>query len=223
MKPVDLLKLQMELEGIKVQDDTFITRLDPDVTEFPLVLFASTSDKQKLIYFDCTLSPDLSNKLISSDLNSFNVESAIETFATFGVNTKSDSFRTYTFPDNIVIADDRKVKIFKQDDPKVIAYGFNGMANEIYAIEEDGRLISACVSARQNKKCAEAWVFTDPNHRRKGFARQVVMSWAAHSQHNGIIPFYSHEIRNTSSANLAGKLNLLHIFDETVIERSRGV
>lgn len=220
MKPIDFLQLQMELEGIKLRDETFITRLDPDIAEFPLMLFASTSDKQKLIYFDDTLSPDLANKLSSSDLNSFNIESAIEIFATFGMNTKSGSFRTYTFPDNIVIADDRKVKIFNQEDPKVIAYGFNGMANEIYAIEEDGRIISACVSARQNSRSAEAWVFTDPDHRRKGFAKQVVMAWAVSLQRNDITPFYSHEVGNTNSANLAKRLNLLQIFDETVIERS---
>lgn len=220
MKPIDFLKTQMELEGIIVRDETFITRLNPEITEFPLILFAFTSDKQKLVYFDDQLSTELRNKLISSGLISVRVESAIRLFDTYGVHTKMGNFRTYTFPNSIIALESENVKIFNRDDPKVVAYGFNGFPGEIYAMEVEGRIVSACVSSRQNYKSAEAWVFTHPEHRRKGYAEQVVTAWAESLLRIGIIPFYSHEIGNTNSANLARKLSLLHLFDETVIEKS---
>jgi hypothetical protein len=220
MKPIDFLKIQMELEGILLRDDTFITRLNPEVSEFPLVLFASTSDKQKLVCFDDTLSTELCNKLIAGSLISFKAESAIQIFDTYGIHTKTGNFRTYTFPDSLVGSDSAHVKIFSQDDPKVAAYGFNGFPGEVYAVEQEGRIVSACVSSRQNRKSAEAWVFTHPEHRRQGLAEQVVRAWAESLQRLGMIPFYSHEVGNTNSASLARKLNLLHLFDETVIERS---
>jgi hypothetical protein len=220
MKPMDFLKIQMELEGITLLDDVFITRLDPDVAEFPLVLFASTSDKQRLLCFDDKLSTELRNKLIPDSLTSFKVESAIQLFDRYGIHTKTGNFRTYTFPDRVAASDFGIVKIFSQDDPKVAAYGFNGFPGEVYAVEQEGRIVSACVSSKQNLKSAEAWVFTHPEHRRKGFAEQVVTAWAGSLQRAGITPFYSHEVANTNSANLAGKLNLLHLFDETVIEKA---
>jgi predicted GNAT family acetyltransferase len=217
MKPIDFLHLQMELEGISVHGGSFITRLHPDVTEFPLILFASTSDKQNIAYFDDSLPKELLNTLISLNWNSFADEVAIREFDTFGIPTKVGHFRTYTFLGDIAIPDFGNAKKFNKDDPRVKNSEFNDSADEVYAIEEEGRIVSACVSSRQNNKCAEAWVFTDPNHRRKGFARQVVMTWAANLQRKGIIPFYSHAVENTNSANLAKRLNLLHVFDETVI------
>ena len=219
MKPIDYLHLQMELEGIKTGDGNLITRASPDVDEFPLVLLASTSDDQKFIYFDNSLPLALRDKLSPIDLQSFKIESAIEAFDLFGINTKSELSKTYIFPDNFAVADIGNVNCFNQDDPKVAAFGFNGLADKVYAIEQEGMILSACVSSRQNFKSAEAWVFTHPDHRRKGLAQQVVTTWAGSLQRKGIIPFYSHEAGNTNSANLANKLNLIHVFDETVIER----
>lgn len=218
MNPNNYLHLQMELEGIKRCADNLIARASQDVDEFPLILLASTSDGQKFIYFDNSLPSVLRDKLSLVDLQSFKIESAIEAFDLFGINTKSGRFKTYIFPSNLVAADFGNVKCFSQHDPKVIAFGFTGLADKVYAIEQEGVILSACVSSRQNSKSAEAWIFTHPDHRRKGLAQQVVTAWAGSLQREGIVPFYSHEAKNTNSANLANKLNLIRIFDETVIE-----
>jgi hypothetical protein len=220
MKPVDYLHLQMELEGIKRGNGNLITRASPDVKEFPLILLAFTSDEKKFIYFDKAIPPALFNKLAISDSRSFKLESAIEAFDLFGISTKSGSFKTYIFPDSFAIADVGSVNCYSRDDPKVVIFGFNRLAEKVYAIEQDGMILSACVSSRQNAKSAEAWVFTQPEQRRKGFAQQVVTAWAGSLQREGIIPFYSHEVENTNSANLASKLNLIHIFDELVLEKT---
>lgn len=210
----------MELEGIKRCGNNLITRISPDVGGFPLVLLAHMLDEQKFVYFDNSLPSALYSKLTSDNLELFKTESAVELFDLFGISTKSGQSKTYIFPDSFAITDVGNVKCFGQDDPKVVTFGFNGLADKIFAIEQDGMILSACVSSRQNSKSAEAWVYTHPDHRRKGLAQQAVTAWAGSLQRDGIIPFYSHEVGNINSANLAGKLNLIHIFDETVIEKS---
>lgn len=219
MKPVDYLSLQMQLEGLKMSGGNFVTRASPGVDEFPLVLQAHTSDGQELVRFDDTLPSALHDQLTAGNLPSFKIESAIAVFGLFGISTKVGHFRTYIFPDSFATAGTSIVTCFSQDDPKVVAAGFNGCVGKIYATEQAGRIVSACVSTRQNALAAEAWVFTHPDYRRKGFARQVVTAWAGSLQRAGLVPFYSHEVENTKSASLANRLKLVHVFDETVIEQ----
>ena len=218
MKPSEYLHIQMELEGIRISTGNLIARASPDVDEFPLMLLASTSDEQKYLYFDSSLSIEVRNRFTRSELQFFNMEHAIEVFHSFGVSSKLGHFRTYRFPDNIG-TDVSNVKSFSQDDPEIVAFGFSGLADKVYAIEREGTILSACVSSRQNSQAAEAWVFTHPDHRRKGFAQQVVMAWARSLQCEGVVPFYSHDLANINSANLASKIGLIHLFDESVIEK----
>jgi hypothetical protein len=218
MKPIDYLHLQLELEGIKAGSGNLITRASPDVGEFPLVLSASTADKQKYIYFDSSLPIALYEKLIASDPQSFEIEYAIEVFNSFGISTKSGHFKTYIFPDDFTAVDIENVQCLNQDDPKIVDFGFSGLADQVYANEHEGIILSACVSSRQNFNAAEAWVFTHPDHGGKGLAQQVVTAWASSLQRKGIIPFYSHALENTNSANLASKIGLILIFEESVID-----
>ena len=217
MKPIDYLHLQMELEGIQVRKGNLITRTHPDVEDFPLVLYAHTNRGEKIVYFDDTIPIDLYNKLTTGDLQSFEIASAVEDFRFHGISSKVESFKTYTFPKNFVDAEAGNAKCFRQDDPKVIAFGFDGLGEGVYAVESDGKIISACVSSRENTKSAESWVFTDPGHRRKGLAQQVVTAWARNVLRESKIPFYSHAVENVSSYKVAIKLKLVHLYDETVI------
>ena len=111
------------------------------------------------------------------------------------------------------------VKCFAQDDPKIVTFGFNGLADKVFAIEQKGMILSACVSSRQNSTSAEAWVFTHSDYRRKGLAQQVATTWARNMQKEGLTPFYSHNIENTNSALLAKRLNLIKVFEQTIIEK----
>jgi hypothetical protein len=220
MKPIGYLFQQMELEGIKRVSNDLITRVSPSTDEFPLVLLACTSDKISLIYFDDSLPIELRDQIPSNNLKAFKTESVSQVFKKYGINVTINSFKTYIFPDRFATADIGDVKCFRQDDPKITAFGFNGLADKNFAVEQDGVIVSACVSSRQNSACAEAWVFTHPDHRRKGLAQRVVTAWAANLLSEGIIPFYSHTVENRNSGLLAKKLNLLHQFDETVIEEA---
>ena len=209
----------MELEGIKTSSGNLIARVSPDVVEFPLVLFAITSDGKKCLYFDGSLPAAVQNKLSMRGLQSFNIEQAMGVLRLFDIHSKLGCFRTYIFPYRFVSRDIRIVKCYRQDDPQIVAFGFSGLANKVYAIEREGTIISACVSFRQNSKSAEAWVFTHPDYRRKGYAHRVVTAWAGSMRQEHIIPFYSHNIENINSAKLANKMGLIHMYDEFVIEK----
>jgi len=219
MKPIDYLHLQMELEGIQVCDGNLITRIHPDVENFPLVLYAHTWDQEKVIYFDDMLPSALYYKLAAGDLQSFKIQTTVEEFNIIGINTKVNRFKTYKFPENFKVSKTKNVRCLRRDDPKVVAFGFNRLADEVFAIEQDGKIASACVSSRQNSKSAESWVFTHPDYRRKGLAQQVVMAWAGRMLREDKVPFYSHAVENIGSANLANRLKLVHLYDETVIEK----
>ena len=78
----------------------------------------------------------------------------------------------------------------------------------------DDTVASRCESSRENEEAAEAWVYTHPQYRRRGFARQVTLAWAYHLQQQRKIPFYSHRIENTASERVARSLSLIQYIDD---------
>ncbi len=209
----------MELEGIQRVGRDLIVRRSPDVEDFPLALLAETCDGETVVCFDDLLPAEVYYQLSKSGGGPFEMQAAMRILESVGIPWTVNRFRTYVCPDAPGSGNTTGVTCFSHHDPKVAAFGFDGLADSVYGIERDGRIISACLSSRQNSKAGEAWVFTHPDHRRKGLAQQVVLAWAASLRKEGIIPFYSHAMENTNSALLAKKLNLTYVFEETVIER----
>ena len=157
MKPFEYLYLQMELEGIKRVSESLITRTSQNIDDFPLVIIAQTSDNESLVCFDELIAEELRHKL-STYLPAFNIQNTIEVFEKSGIQAKASHFRTYTFPESFKSESTEAVKCYSHDDPKIITFGFNGLAKDVFAIESEGVILSACVSSRQNSKSAEAWV-----------------------------------------------------------------
>jgi hypothetical protein len=219
MKLIEYLLLQMELEGKERIPHDLFRNTAQDIDNFPVVLSARTFDGESLICFDEAIEGEIRDKLSKDDLQNFKTESAIEVFKILGIHAKTSHFKTYIFPEIFKSANIKTVKCFNQDDPKIIAFGFNGLADKVFAIENKEAILSACVSSRQNSKCAEAWVFTHADYRRKGLAQQVVMAWAKHMKQEGLVPFYSHNKEKKISALLAECLNLIPVFEEIVIEK----
>ena len=126
-------------------------------------------------------------------------------------------YKTYLFPPGI--AADPEVTCLSKHDPKIRASGFHGFAEQAYAIERDGKIVSACVSVREDKNCGEAWVYTASGYRGKGLAKKVVSAWAHGLMCVGKVPFYSHKIDNVPSTRLAEALQLQPIFEEISITK----
>lgn len=83
----------------------------------------------------------------------------------------------------------------------------------VHAVVVESRIVSACVSSRQNDEAGEAWVQTAPAFRQRGYACQTVAVWAHDLQRQGKIPFYSHHRDNLASQAVARRLGLLRIAD----------
>lgn len=216
MEPLAYLHLQMRLEG-KVLVNTCLLRqveIVPD-EELPLILVARLAKEELVTYYDEALSPDLQKELSTAKIEFPKIGALLDILTSHHILFEFGHYKTYVFSSQPVV--DPEVLCLPKHDARVTSFGFDGFASEVYAIEQDGSLVSACVSTRENGACGEAWVYTLPEYRKHGFAQKVVSAWAKSLLEAGKVPFYSHDIKNTASANLARKLGLLPVFEEIAV------
>ena len=218
MDAIDYLHLQLQLEGKDVvgTDSLRPVEIVPD-EEMPLMLIAQLADKQVVAYYDEALSIGLHTELTQRIQNAAlpNLDALLGFLGTQNISSTVGHYKTYIFLEKQADFDD--VNCYTKYDPKVKAFGFDGFSEEVYAIEQDNNIVSACVSTRENNFCGEAWVYTDEKYRHQGFARKVVSVWALSLISAGKVAFYSHKIQNNASANLATRLGLQSVFEEIVI------
>lgn len=219
MKPIEYLARQMALEGIQVIGDHWIAPARPGGEDVPLLLLARTSDGALRLFVNRDLPIALRDRLAVPDRQGFSADWALEVMRQAGIPATIGRYRTYVCPESFGPDDGEQVACYSPQDPKVVAFGFHGLADEVFAIECSGQIVSACMSSRQASQAAEAWVFTHPAYRLRGLAQQVVRAWAQAMRHAGRTPFYSHHLDNTNSARLARRLGLTEVFDEIGIER----
>jgi RimJ/RimL family protein N-acetyltransferase len=149
-----------------------------------------------------------------------NIEPLLDLLRSANISFDVGHYKTYVFPPSIADSAHNDVKCFSREDPLVRIFGFGDFAEQVYALERDGRVVSACVSIRENDRCGEAWVYTDEKYRKQGFARQVAGAWAQGMLNADKVPFYSHKIDNMASAGLAKHLGLQPAFEEIAISYS---
>jgi GNAT superfamily N-acetyltransferase len=77
----------------------------------------------------------------------------------------------------------------------------------------DGSPVCWAWSERSDDCCAEVAVETLPQHRRKGYARQVVAAWAYEVIGSGRTAFYSYQFENEASRALARSLGAVWYAD----------
>ena len=77
------------------------------------------------------------------------------------------------------------------------------------ALIEDGSAVSICASVRITEAVHCAGVETHVNHRRRGYALDVVAGWAAAVRGRGAAPFYSTAWDNIASQGVASRLGFL--------------
>lgn len=221
MEPIGFLHLQMRLEGREVVQDRFIRQVEIVPGEdTPLMLIASLVNGNVVAYYDEALSANLQETLAAriAELIFPTIDPLLDILKTHDVPFEVGHYKTYVFPS--IPVNDMDVRCLSKDDSRVEAFGFDDFAEQVYLVERDGRVVSACVSARENETCGEAWVFTAPEYRHQGFAQKVVNAWARSLMSAGRIPFYSHKVDNRASAHLAGKIGLQPVFEEISITRN---
>jgi len=222
MNPLDYLRLQLRLEGKEIIKDDLLRQVEivPD-EEVPWILIARLADENLVAYFDEALPVKVREELTKqvSDFTFPNIELLSALLENKNISFEIGHYKTYILPEECAAFKDEGVTYFSRHDPKVQAFGFDGFAESVFAIEQDGKIVSACVSTRENDFCGEAWVYTDEDYRHRGFAQKVVNTWAASLLIAGKVPFYSHKIQNIASATLAKRLGLQPIFEEIVISK----
>lgn len=220
MESLAYLHLQMRLEGLGLTQHNLLAALQPNGNDPPLVLLAQIPDGQTVTYVSQALPRELQEEL-GTRLNEVrfpDVEVILNLLRAYEIQPQVEHSKTYVFPERYAEAEVSGVKCWPKDDPRIEDFGFTGFADQVYAVEAGGAILSACVSVRQNTECAEAWLFTAAEHRRKGLAHLVVTAWAKDMMKAKLIPFYSHKLENIASARLANKLGLIPVFEEIVIE-----
>ncbi len=211
----------MKLEGLTLDARKRLARIDSDNGDLPLVLLARTNDEREITYISSELPTAVRDEL-ALQVNQSNIgepEKLLDFLRARGFPVKLGHYRTYIFPEEYAQVKPEGVKRFDKEAPAVQVFGMGGLGEDVYAIEENGIILSACVSSRQNEESAEAWVYTQPEHRSRGLGQRVVMAWAGALIKAGLTPFYSHRIENAASARLACALELIPVFDEFGIER----
>lgn len=223
MHPLTYLHFQLALEGLAPDADR-LTRLagSADADGLPLVLIAQLTTRERVAYYNEGLPAGLHGSLAECihGLQFPHIDPVLDLLKTRDLRVEAGHFITYLFPAHPIITTDRIVMRFSKGDPRLRAIQFDGFAEPVFGIEQDGRVVSACVSVRENEHSGEAWVFTDPGHRNQGLAGQVVSAWAKSLTLSGKIPFYSHKAENAVSARLARRLGLQPIFEEITIRET---
>jgi len=220
MNPVDYLNIQLRLEGKEVIHGNLLRQVEivPD-EEMPLAAVASLSTNELALYYNETLPSELCDELDRQipDLIFPDLDPIINVLESHKFKLDIGHYKTYVFPEHYKDAKADEVKLYPKNDPKIQAFDFGGFSEQVHAIERDGKIVSACVSAKENDRCGEAWVLTDENYRHQGLAQKVVSIWARDLMLAGKVPLYSHKITNIGSAKLARHLGLEPVFEEITI------
>ena len=218
MELLAYLHLQMRLEGKGLVHERWMRQVEivPD-EELPLLLSARLANGELVTYYDENLSPDLHRELGATDIEFPRLSALREVLKSHHIPFEMGHYKTYIIPSKPARESD--VLCLTKHDAQVKAFGFDGFANEVYAIAREGNLVAACVSTRENEACGEAWIYTMPAYRKQGLAQKAVRAWARSLLEAGKVPFYSHQIENAASASLAKKLGLLPVFEEIAIAR----
>jgi GNAT superfamily N-acetyltransferase len=106
------------------------------------------------------------------------------------------------------------VRLTEAHRPLVEAY-HPGMPLErrtVCGVIVDGQIVATCSSSRENERAGEAYVYTRPEGRGRGYGRQATAAWAYQLQEQGKLPFYSHRLDNLASRGVARSLNLQPCF-----------
>lgn len=220
MQPLTYLHLQLRLEGKEVIHGSFLREVEAVPGEdLPLMLLARLADGTLVAYYNEALARDLHETLAASfvAVEFPDIGPLLEVLKKRNLQFGVGHYKTYVFSSQPVA--DRDVLCLSTADQRVKAFGLDGFADKVYVMEKEGKVLSACVSARENERCAEAWVYTAPEYRHQGFAQGVVSTWAGSLIREGKVPFYSHKMENVASENLAGKLKLQPVFEEIAISR----
>ncbi len=220
MNPRDYLRLQLRLEGKDIIHEDLLRQVEVvPGEELPLMIMVQFANGEIFAGYDENLQSHLYEELTKRVRNVIfpTIDLLFDFLKTQNISFVVGHYKTYLFPAHVVDLINKDVRCLSKKDTSVQAFGFGDFAEQVYVVERDGKIASACVSVCENGQCVEAWVYTAPEFRHRGLAQKVVSTWAGNLISANKIPFYSHTIENRASTNLAIHLGLQSVFEEIVI------
>ena len=143
MNPLDYLRLQLRLEGKEIVYGNMLRQVEivPD-EDLPLMVIAQLADSNVLAYFDegFPLCEELRKKV--SEISFPDVDPLFTLLQNRNSAFEVGHYKTYTFPEMYVAFMDETVNCFSRHDPKVKDFGFSGFAEQVYAMEQAGKIVS---------------------------------------------------------------------------------
>ncbi len=205
--------MQLELECIGFNEVNDLVRISgPNPDDISQLYVARDSSGQRL-FFRADVPESIRKKILSLPADALWQNQAVQDL----LECKNTFLgKTYTFPSTAGDESHSSVICLSEIHERAAnAYDdkMDFRSRPVYALFLNGIIVATCQSSRENNHCAEAWVRTLPEYRRRGFGRQVTAVWARAVRLQNKIPFYSHSLDNAASQSLANKLELKCIFE----------
>jgi GNAT superfamily N-acetyltransferase len=213
MNTVGLIQAQLALECIGLDQDGLLIRIPGSNPDDIARVKVFQYEENYLLYFRHDLSSSIREGIgaLGSAVVFRNCEAVKALLAEDSPCTEMFIGRTYIPSASLSSRQfSDVVRLIEAHRPLIEAYhaGMDVTDRAVYAIICDERIASTCTSARENEQAGEAYVYTVPEYRGRGYGRQVTAAWAYHLQEQGKIAFYSHAWDNRASRAVAHSLEL---------------
>lgn len=191
----DLTYLQFELECIGLDENGLLTRIPGDNPDDIARFFIASYPTGYETFFRADIDSDIIQQL--------QLVSAERLF------NDSDMVKAVLYQSLLPQEPSRFVSYVFTRRPLPVEFPDVSQQEEDFVILNKGRIISRAWASRHNVRAAELAVETSPDFRRRGYARQVCLAWAAYYLGHSRVAFYSHLNSNNASRALAQNLGLV--------------
>ncbi len=200
MNPLDLIRIQLELECIGTDDNNTLSRIPGNNPDDIARFYAAHHAAGYVTFVRYDLEPPIAESLraLSPQQAFENVEMVKRILnGETPSNAPVSAFRSYYFLN--APSPDEYREVVRQADR--------------FAVLVDGEPVAWAWSSRSNSRASELATETKRDFRRRGYARQVCSAWARHQLEQGKIAFHSHRRENIASQALATSLGVIHFVD----------
>jgi hypothetical protein len=216
MSAENLYSAQLKLEGLRLDGDGYLERwkdMPGGESGPPARVVAVDYGQRQCVFFGAGIDRGVEESLRNLPIRAL-LDGDRRVFDILGCQKSAQRhavYRTHTMSATEAIPASPMIQRLSSRDGRLRGFG-NGFFDidyeDVFAAIVDGAVASAAASSREDEASAEIWIYTRPEHRRKGLATQAAAAWLRSMVHRGLIPFYSYEEKNEASRHLAESLRL---------------
>jgi GNAT superfamily N-acetyltransferase len=217
MEPSQLIRLQLAIECIGLNKDGFLVRTPgPDPDDIARVYIFEHKVGFDVYFRHDVPSPIREQIRVLTPERAFHDREAVK--AVLAVHSPCPEvgvWQAYTCPDTLTPGQfPGAIRLEEAHRALIERYQveMDVTRRAIYAVIQDGRIVSTCLSVREHEQAGECYVYTVEPYRGRGFGKQVTAAWAYHLRQQGKIAFYSHALDNPASQAIARGLGLQPCF-----------